>query len=309
MIKGIFYFLIFPGFLFTAAMGCLSGWFDRKLTARIHWRVGPPWYQNFVDFLKLLGKEIIVPADSMRGLFLFAPVTAVIGATLLSVVLWQPNLRTDSGFLGDLIVAIYLSMIPALALIIGGMASRNPLASLGASREMKLMLAYELPFIVSIATVIIKNGYTIRLYEMVQHQAAHGAIIGSPSGFIAFIVALLCMQAKLGLVPFDIAEAETEIMGGPLVEYSGAPLGFFRLSKLMMLFAMPVFLITVFWGGIAPGALGAAVGLGKLLVILLVAVLIKNTNPRLRIDQALRFFWGPVTVLAVISILLTLAGL
>lgn len=208
-------FLIFPGFLFTAVVGLFAGWIDRKLTARLQWRVGPPWYQNFIDFFKLMGKETILPSGAHRVTFLLAPLIGLVGVTLVSLILWQMNLYPTSTFLGDLIVILYLSILPSLALIIGGSASGNPLASLGASREMKLILAYELPFIIAIFTpiVIIKD---IRIGSIVLHQINNGMMFTHHiSSFIALIVAFFCMQAKLAFVPFDIPEAEQEIMAGP----------------------------------------------------------------------------------------------
>jgi len=302
-------FLIFPGFLFTAAVGLLAGWVDRKLTARIQWRVGPPWYQNFIDFFKLMGKETILPSGAQRITFLSAPFIGLVGVTLISLILWQMNLYPANTFLGDLIVILYLSILPSLALIIGGSASGNPLASLGVSREMKLILSYELPFIVAIFTpvVIIKD---IRIGSIVSYQMSNGMMFTHHiSCLIALIVAFVCIQAKLAFVPFDIPEAEQEIMGGPLIEYSGPPLAMFKLTKAMMLFVLPVFLITVFAGGMRLNGIQALFSVIKYLVILILIVLVKNTNARLRIDQALRFFWLRMFPLAIIGFILALFGI
>jgi len=123
------------------------------------------------------------------------------------------------------------------------------------------------------------------------------------SDFLAFLVSLLVVQAKLGLVPFDIPEAEQEIMAGTLIEYSGAPLAIFKMTKLILFFCLPVLLITLFMG-----SGGIWWFILKYVIIVTLIVLIKNTNPRLRIDQALRFFWGPVTSLAIIAFLLAVLG-
>jgi len=303
-------FIVFPGFIFTAVVGLLAGWVDRKLTARLQWRVGPPWYQNFIDFLKLMGKETIIPAGARKITFLAAPVIGLIGVTLVSLILWEMNLYPASSFLGDIIVVLYLSILPSLAIIIGGSASGNPLASLGASREMKLILAYELPFIVAIFTpvVIMKN---IKIGSIVLYQMNNGMMFTHHlSSFIALVVAFFCMQAKLAFVPFDIPEAEQEIMAGPLIEYSGPPLAMFKLTKAMMLFALPVFLITVFAGGVRfDSGIQIVFSVIKYLVILILIVLVKNTNARLRIDQAMRFFWLRMFPLAIIGFVLALLGI
>ncbi|OIO37322.1 MAG: hypothetical protein AUJ76_00660, partial [Candidatus Omnitrophica bacterium CG1_02_41_171] len=202
----IFSFLIFPGFLFTAVIGCLASWIDRKVTARVQWRVGPPILQPFYDLVKLSGKETIVPRGGAKLTFLTTPIVALSAITLVSTLTWRVLLSPQTTFIGDLIVVIYLLTIPSIALIISGAASGNPLASLGASREMKLILGYELPFILAIFVPVIKANGIIRLGDLLAWQGANHIFLGSLSGFIAFIVAILCMQAKLGLVPFDAPE-------------------------------------------------------------------------------------------------------
>ena len=302
------YFLIFPGFLFTSIIGLLASWVDRKVTARVQWRVGPPWYQPFVDILKLMGKETIVPAGHKASFFLLAPLLGLIGVTLVSTILWVLNLNPGSSFVGDLVVILYLFTLPSLAVIIGGAASKNPLGALGASREMKLVLGYELPFLIAIFTVVVKIG-SILFQDILGFQQINGIMLRHPSGIIAFVVAIICTQAKLTMVPFDIPEAEQEILSGPFVEYSGAPLAVYKLTRAMMLFTLPVFLITVFWGGLQFSGWDLLWTVLKYVALMVIIILIKNTNPRLRIDQAMRFLWGPVTILAILGMVLAVVGL
>ena len=129
-----------------------------------------------------------------------------------------------------------------------------------------------------------------------------------PSGVLALLVALVCCHAKLGWVPFDQAEADTEIAEGALIEYSGPPLAMFKLVHAVLLATLPVLLVTVFWGGVerTPGGL-AAFG-GKVLLVVVIFVLVKNTNPRVRIDQAMRFLWGPATGAAILALVLASLG-
>ena len=302
-------FVVFPGFLFTAAVGLLVAWVDRKITARLQWRVGPPWYQNFVDFFKLLGKETIVPRAASRISFLIAPIIGLIGVTLVSLILWQVNLNPHQSFLGDLIVILYLSILPSLAIVMGGSASANPLGALGASREMKMILADELPFIVAIFTPVVSIG-SIKLDSILLYQSNYGMMFTHHlSSIIALVVAFFCIQAKMTLVPFDAPEAEQEIMAGPYIEYSGPPLAIFKLTRAMALFALPVFLITIFLGGFQFQGLGILWSVVKYLVILVLIILVKNTNPRLRIDQALRFFWLRMFPLSLVGFVLALVGL
>jgi NADH-quinone oxidoreductase subunit H len=303
MIKLFFNFLIFPGFLFTACFGLMACWVDRKVTARIQWRAGPPWYQPMIDLVKLSIKEITVPISAAKELFFLSPAIGLSAVTLVSMLVWLVNIDPVSkGFSGDIIVIMYLLTLPATAVILGASASGNPLASLGASREIKMVMAYELPFIISMTVPIIKSHGLLRLGEIINYQAVNGPFAASFSGIIAFIVMIFCMQAKLGLVPFDAGEAETEIMAGTYIEYSGALLAIFKLTKAMLMAVLPLFLITLFWQGFN------FLSLWKYAILLVIIILIKNTNPRVRIDQAVRFFWGKMTLLSVMAVLLAILG-
>ena len=305
----IFAYLVFPGFLFTAAVGMLASWIDRKVTARVQWRVGPPLLQPLYDFVKLLGKETIVPRGSSKLTFLMAPMFGLVAATLVSTLVWLAILSPDAGFGGDLIVVLYFLMVPSIAVIVGAFASKNPIASLGASREMKLMLADELPFLLAVFVAVIQAGGALRLGQLIAYQGTYGWVFGSISGVLATIVAVITMQAKLTLVPFDIPEAETEIMSGVFVEYSGTPLAILKLTRMMMLFTLPMVLVVVFLGGMRFQGMDILWSILKYVVLLVLIILIRNTNPRVRVDQAMRFFWGPMTILAIIAVVLAFLGL
>ena len=204
MLENLFKFIVYPGFLFSGTIGLLAGWFDRKITARLQWRVGPHWYQNFMDIAKLFLKETLVPKGASKAVFFAMPLLAIAGATLASTIIMAVNQAPATTFIGDLIVVTYLMVIPPLALMLGGFASGNPLASLGGSREMKLMLSYELPFLLALVVPIAKCGYSIQLGGIITYQASHGPVFFSISGVLSFVVMLLCIQAKLGMVPFDM---------------------------------------------------------------------------------------------------------
>lgn len=303
--KIVFQVLVFPGLIFAAVVGLATSWIDRFVTARVQMRAGPPILQPFYDIAKLFIKETCVPAGGSRLMFLSAPLIGLAGASLASTMIWTAML--GQGFAGDLIVVIYLLTMPAIAVVLGSFASRNPLASLGGSREMKLILSYELPFVLAALVPVIRIvEHPIRLDAIL----AGGTAVTDLSGVIALIVAIVCMQAKLTLVPFDAPEAETELTGGAYVEYSGPPLAMFKLTRAVMLFTMPMFLVVLFCGGIAfdAGWLPAVLGILKYVGLVVVIVLIRNTAPRIRIDQAVKFFWGPVTLAALVAVGLALIG-
>lgn len=303
----LYYFLGY-GFLLTAVIGLLASWVDRKVTARVQYRVGPPLLQPLIDIIKLLGKETLIPAGASKVTFLMAPVIGLACTILVSTLLWVNNIDMTNTFLGDLIVVLYLLTIPSISIMLGGFASRNPLASLGASREMKLILSYELPFILAVLIPVIKSDFSMRLGDILNYQVQNGIIAGSLSGVLAFVVAIMSMQAKLALVPFDIPEAETEIVGGPLIEYSGSGLAVYRLMKNMLLCTLPLFLMTLFLGGLRFDGINLLYSALKYLGLVALITVIRNTNPRARIDQAIKFFWGPMTVIAVLAIILAFLG-
>ncbi len=342
----IFWILVVPG---TIVLGLVASWIVRKVSALVQWRVGPPLFQPLYDIMKLMGKEILIPQEANRTVFLMAPLVGLIGVLLLSVMLWRVLFsQAEAAFIGDIIVAIYLMVLPSLALILGGSASASPHAAVGAAREMKLVMGYELPLVLAFIVIIIKTaalagqGQQLSLYAISQH-----ASVLSISGMLSFLIALLCIQAKLGFVPFDIAESDTELASGILMEYSGALLALWKLAHAVMLVALPLFLVTVFLGGYGDIHLAGVwkfvavllllifiggrlladrskfmdvlallsfivvcilLGLGKYVLILVLLILIKNTNPRLRIDQAMKFFWVYCSLAMVAAVILASLG-
>jgi len=212
------------------------------------------------------------------------------------------------GFGGDLFVIMYLLMIYSVMVILGGASTGNVYSSVGSGREIKLLLADELAFILICLIPIIKSGYQIQLKNILYAQSVQGPFIGSVSGAIAFIIGILCIQAKMALPPFHIPDAETEIVGGPFMEYSGPLLAFWQLNHYMMFVIFPFLLILLFLGGFNLHGIGILWAILKYLLIIVIMILIKNTNPRIRIDTALNFFWRYAAPLSFIGIILAVFG-
>lgn len=310
MAETLFYFLIYPGLLFAGVVGGLLSWFDRKITAQVQFRKGPPLLQPFYDFLKLLlVKETLLPARGARMTFLIAPVLGLFGATAAAAFILLPLFNINIGFEGDVMVIFYLLTIPSLTYILGALASGNPLASVGASREIKLIISYELTFLLFFAAIILKADQAMRMSEIIQMQSQASPFIGSISGVLLLIVGVFCIQAKLGMVPFDIAEAETELSEGSFIEYSGTVYALVQFTKYIMLFILPALIVAFLMSGFHLEGIGILWAVLKVLAVVLLLTLIRNTNPRLKVKQAMRFFLIGMNALVIIAIVLTYLGL
>jgi len=295
----IFNLIIYPGLVFSSILGLILWWLQRKLAARLQWRIGPPIYQTFADVGKLFFKEMVIPSQAFKLLFISAPVIAL--ASCVTAMLFIPIGLTTStiSFAGDLIVVLYLLAMPSVALILGGAASGNPYASLGASRKVTLTVAYELVLIISVLSVAL-GAQSLRLVDIAKSQFGWYC----PLAAIAFFLVAL---AKVGLVPFDQPEAKTELMGGVLTEYSGVGLGLFKLSNAILLFATASLMVSVFFPGPFTSFLAYPPWdwiwhMVKVFIVVAVMSFVSALNPRYRIDQALRHFWSYALALAIINL-------
>ena len=302
--------LFFPGLLFVAVGGLLLAGIDRKVLSRMQRRVGPPIVQPFYDFFKLMGKETIIPHHANRTVYLWAP---IVGMVSLAVTMLFIPICGFSAFSGtaDLLVVLYLLTIPAVCLIVGGSASGSPFAGVGISREMVAMMSYELPLVLVLLSVAKQVG-SLSLQEIAAYQAANGCILFHWSMIPAALAMLLVIPAEAGCHPFDVAEAETEICEGPLVEYSGAPLGVFKLNHAMKLFVLTALFCALFLGGITSGIapVDVLIVFALCAVVMIVCVtLLHGICARLRVEQVFKFYWTVVTGLALVSLILVWFGL
>jgi NADH-quinone oxidoreductase subunit H len=173
---------------------------------------------------------------------------------------------------------------------------------------MKLIISYELTFLLFMAGVIMKSGQSVDLNSIIGIQQSSSANIGSLSGILLFITGIFCIQAKMAMVPFDMPEAEAEITEGIFIEYSGAPYGLIKLTKHIMLFVLPAFMAAMLLGGFNLKGAGIIWAIFKVIGVVLLLTLIRNTNPRIKIKQAIRFFTIWMNLLAVAAIVLAYFG-
>ena len=311
------YILIFPGFLFCFVAGMLLCGIDRKLVAKMQRRVGPPVLQPFYDFFKLCGKETIVPAVANKTMFLAAPLVGL--AALVVIQLFIPVFNfTAFKAMADMIVVLYLLLIPALSVILGGAASGSPFAGVGLSREMVTIIAVELPLVLVLLAVAktvgnaLGTGLCFSFSTIAQYQVETGSLITKASMIPAAIAFLMVIPGETGNHPFDAAEAETEICEGPLVEYSGAPLGVYKLSHAVKMLTLTSMFVALFLGGLGTGIIILDAVILFVLCVVITAVSISFVHAvtaRLRIEQIFKYYWTVVSGLALISLVLAWYGL
>ncbi|KAJ53371.1 NADH-quinone oxidoreductase subunit H [Clostridium tetanomorphum] len=311
ILKNLFYVFIFPGLIFSIIFGLLLSGIDRKMVARMQRRIGPPIMQPFYDILKLTGKERLIPRRAAKNTFILAPLIGLISVITISLFIPFYGMNFFPGEYGDIIVILYLLTIPAVALIIGGAASGSPYASIGISREMVTMLSYEVPLVIILLAVGAKAGFsmqgnvTFSLKIIEEYQRIKGINMFNIYLIPAALAFLFIIPAEVGTVPFDIAEAETEICEGPLVEYSGIYLGIYKLTGAVKMFIMGNLFVSLFLGGINFGNIILNVLFNILLIILVIIIsisFVRSIVGRIRIEQTLRFFWTIPTILAAISL-------
>ena len=311
------YVLIFPGFLFCFLAGMLLCGIDRKLVAKMQKRVGPPILQPFYDFFKLCGKETIIPASASKTTFLMAPLVGLAALVVIQLFIPVFSFSAFSG-MADVIVILYLLLIPAMSIILGGAASGSPYAGVGLSREMVTIISCELPLVLVLLAVAktvgsaMGTGLCFSLSDIAAYQAVNGSLITRLSMIPAAAAMLLIIPGETGNHPFDAAEAETEICEGLLAEYSGAPLGVFKLSHAIKMLTLTSLFVALFLGGLGTGIVALDGIILFLLCVVLTAVSISFVHAitaRLKIEQIFKFYWTLVTGLALISLVLAWYGL
>lgn len=310
--------------IFAIAFGLFLSGIDRRVVARMQARVGPPLLQPLTDVRKLLAKQNIIPANAIPWLFNAMPVVAL--ASAIAILLYLPfgSFAPLLGEFGDVILVLYLLIIPSLALVIGGFASGSPYATVGAQREMVSMIAYELPLaiaVIAIAWRLMAEGVANPFSMLTLMQVSVWDVVG-PLGILALLILLVMMAwvtpGELSKIPFDSPEAETELAGGILVEYSGRNLGLFTLSQAVKTVAMSAFGIILLlpWNlspilglsGLSAGAVDLVFFVLKVLFVVIVSVTVVRTMmARFRITQVVGLYWLVLGVLGALAIILLMA--
>ena len=278
----------------------------RKITARVQSRQGPPIWQPYYDTFKLLGKEDMESGE--------APVmqrfsTYLSLASILTVACLVPmGFRTPMNGAGDAILVIYLLTLSGICMLLAGLAAGSTYSLVGISREMMTMLTLEPLFAITIVIAALHT-QSFRL-DTILNGAIYQTAGFPVSGVIMLGVMLLSFQAFVARVPFDISEAETEIMEGPLIEYSGPKLAIFKYAQMVKLIVFSALFIGIFvpWGADLVFPFGWLIFWVKVTVLVLMVTLLAATHARYRIDQAIRYF-AALLVVGFVALILASNGL
>jgi NADH-quinone oxidoreductase subunit H len=295
-------------FLLTMALVII--WIERKMVGRIQDRIGPnrvgPWgiFQNIADVVKLMTKEIIIPTGADLIPFMLAPIISVASVFLIWAAL--PFTRTTVGTnvnIGALYI-VAVSSLSIMAILMAGWSSNNKYALLGAFRGVAMLVSYEVPIVLTLLVPVFLTG-SMRVNDIVEGQSIW-YVFSMPLAALIFYIG---NHAEAARSPFDMLEAESEIVAGFHIEYSGMAFAMFYLAEFLHAFTISALAATLFFGGWrGPGAaeipiLGVFYFFLKTFVIYFVNVWARGTLPRLRIDQMMSFCWKflvPISLLLLI---------
>jgi len=312
------------GAVIIAFLGVILGLFykgiDRKLAAKMQARVGPPIRQPFMDFFKLMIKENIVPENAVPWIFNGVPVMTLVSTITILFYLPLGNIPPLLSGYGDIVLIIYLLTLPAIGMVVGGFASGSPYANVGAQREMSMMMSYELPLAITVISIAWKLSQVypdLNVFSLSVINAHPIWGLVGPLGFVGAVLLLLTLAVvtpgELSKVPFDVPEAETELAGGILVEYSGRNLALFSLSDAVKTIAMASLTIVLFFpyniaylfalSGVFALIIDGLFFLVKLfLVIFFEVTFIRVAVARLKIDQVSYAYWVPLSIIGLLGL-------
>ena len=296
--------LVFKGFLIVVLLVIFLFWFERRLMAKIHTRIGPLYtgpqgiLQPIADILKLLWKEKITPAKADKALFnIIPPLFPLIAITTLVFIPFWPNDVLILSEYSLLFVVALLSFIPVLIVAVSW-ASSNRYSLIGGLRAAASLIVYEIPIMIVIASIAALSG-SLNLVTIVEKQAEMWYIIPGILGAIVFFIAML---AETERIPFDIPTAEQEIVVGWETEFSGSNFVYVVLAKYAEVIVFSALYTDLFLGGWL-GPFHPLINFFiKFFVVIIIMVAIRAAYSRLRMDQLLRFGWKLLIPLAFVNI-------
>ncbi len=284
-------------FLVAFVVGMTYGGLNRKITARVQNRKGPPWYQNFIDAYKLSSKKSAIHHGVMHHLGpAFLMVTSVMTLLIVPVLShnnWFPNLN----FQGDLIFLLYIMTFGPLGMALGAGQTGNPNSAIGVTRGLSMMVGFEIPWVLALVALMIQY-HTTSITGLMAVQAHSGTWLMFSSPF-AFIAAVMALFGMFRYSPFDIVGAPTELASGPIAETGGKYLFVMMSSGSVFTFAKLTLYVDLFLGG----ADNLFILIIKTFALYLIPLLYSLVSPRYRTEQAIRWFWGWPSFFGLLAIL------
>lgn len=306
--------LIYPGALFLIFLAFLYEWVDRKFLARVQNRYGPLYtgpsgiLQPFADFLKLLSKEDIIPAAADRLLFNLTPIAYSTLPLVALLVIPIDGGEAVLAFDGDLIFVMFLLTLIVVTVFLAGLGSMSRFSIIGGVRAALQMLGYEIPMGLAVIGPAVAAG-SLSITDIVRWQSTglRWLILLQPLGFAILVC---CMLAELEYVPFDIPEAETEIVAGWRTEFSGRKLALIRLGKDLEVVLASALLASLYLGGAQPlySLPGSITFLIKTVLVVLLFTFLRGVFARFRIDQMVSGMWRYMVPLAILQVILVEFG-
>jgi NADH-quinone oxidoreductase subunit H len=299
-------------FVFLSVVVLSLTWLERKVLGRLQRRLGPTrtgpmgLMQPVADAIKLVLKEDIIPSESEKAIFWVAPVIVVVSAFMIWVTIpGSPDAVIQNLESLGLFYIIAFAVVGILGLVLAGWGSANKYGTLGGLRAAAQLISYEIPVIMVVIAVAML-AQSMNMKEIVAQQAPYPYVLIQPLGLVIFFIAGL---AEVGRTPFDIYFAESEIVGGPFVEYSGAHWSVFFLAEYVNTFAIAALTVLLFLGGwsgpFLEGNWDIVWFFVKVYAVILVIFWIRGTFPRLRIDQLMAFAWKVMVPLSFYTIVIT----
>jgi NADH-quinone oxidoreductase subunit H len=284
--------------------------FERKVIGYMQVRIGPnrhgPWglLQTVADVMKLVLKEDIIPAKVDRKIFLIAPVIAFAPSYMIyATISWSENIAGADLNIGVLYF-IGISSITTIGVLMAGWSSNNKYSLMGAMRAVAQMISYEIPLVLAVIGVVILAG-SLNLRDIIYAQQELGVWFIIPQ-FLGFVVYLIAAIAELNRSPFDLPEAESELVAGYHTEYSGFRMAFFFLAEYVYAIAIAALATTLFLGGwLGPVLPGIVWFLLKMCLFMFFWFWLRATLPRVKVDQLMAFGWKVLIPLALLNIVIT----
>ncbi len=292
----------------TSIFAYIFGWVERKLIAKIQHRHGPTFVgkfgilQNLADLVKLLSKEHLTPDNADRVLLTIGPILLLAVTTFMVLLLpFSPTLQATNIGLGLLVIFVLIAFLP-LIVFISGFATGNKFADISAQRSVLMLISYEIPLLVVVAAIALLSG-TYSISGIVSAQAAsHWYILLMPIGFVVFFITML---AEMERPPFDLREADSELIAGWLTDYSGPYYALALFIDYTRMFLASLIIALLFFGGWSGPLLPPLAWLLiKAFIIALFTIIIRATTVRMRIDRILRLGWVWLLPLSLLNLIL-----